>query len=89
MGVEKLSVSFDLALGRAIKTSAGRRSQSVSAWLADAARARLRHEALGEALTAWEKQFGALTGPELHRAEQAFERAARLRRTRRVRAREP
>jgi hypothetical protein len=55
MGVEKLSVSFDLDLGRAIKTSAERRSQSVSAWLAEAARARLRREALADAVTAWER----------------------------------
>ena len=38
MGVEKMSVSFDLELGEAIKVSANRNGQSVSAWLADAAR---------------------------------------------------
>ena len=34
MGVEKMSVSFDLDLGEAIRASATGRSQSVSAWLA-------------------------------------------------------
>jgi hypothetical protein len=80
MGVEKLSVSFDLDLGRAIKTSAERRSQSVSAWLAEAARDRLRREVLADAVTAWEKQFGALSDAELRGAEAEYERAAKLRR---------
>jgi len=69
VGVEKMSVSFDLALGEAIRTSAAGRSQSVSAWLADAARDRLRLEALGTAVSAWEKEFGALTDEEVARAE--------------------
>ena len=80
MGVEKLSVSFDLDLGRAIKTSAEHCSQSVSAWLAEAARARLRREALADAVTAWEKRFGPLGDEELRGAEAAYERAAKLRR---------
>ena len=79
MGVEKLSVSFDLDLGRAIKTSADRRAQSVSAWLAEAARARLRREALAEAVTAWEKQFGPLSEEELRSADATYGRAAKLR----------
>ena len=79
MGVEKMSVSFDLELGGAIKASAERRSQTVSAWLAEAARARLRNEALAGAMSQWEKQFGSLTDEELRAAEAAFERAARLR----------
>jgi hypothetical protein len=80
VGVAKLSVSFDLDLGRAIKMSAERRAQSVSAWLAEAARARLRREALADVVTAWEKQFGALGDEELKGAEAEYERAAKLRR---------
>lgn len=60
MGVEKVSVSFDLELGDAIRTSAAGARQSVSAWLAEAARDRLRLEALGESIAAWEREFGAL-----------------------------
>jgi hypothetical protein len=48
MGVEKMSVSFDLELGEAIRAAASDASQSVSAWLAQAARDRLRLEALGQ-----------------------------------------
>ena len=54
MGVEKMSVSFELELGEAIRTSATAAGQSVSAWLADAARDRLRLEALEDAVcTRW------------------------------------
>jgi hypothetical protein len=69
MGVEKMSVSFDLELGEAIRTSAGRDNQSVSAWLAEAARDRLRLEALGDAVSAWEGQYGPLTDDEVSEAE--------------------
>ena len=75
MGVEKMSVSFDLELGEAIRTSAGRGNQSVSAWLAEAARDRLRLEALGEAVTAWEERFGSLTDAEVAEADRLLNRA--------------
>jgi hypothetical protein len=42
MGVEKVSMSFDLELGEAIRVSAGHAHQSVSSWLAGAARDLLR-----------------------------------------------
>lgn len=77
MGVEKMSVSFDLELGEAIRTSAAGGRQSVSAWLAEAARDRLRLGALGEAVTAWEQEFGPLTEAELADAERVLDRAAR------------
>lgn len=80
MGVEKMSVSFDLDLGEAIRTSASTTGQSVSAWLAEAARDRLRLEALGEAVAAWEQKFGSLSDEEVDRAEEALDRAAKKRR---------
>ena len=80
MGVEKMSVSFDLELGAAIRASASGNNQSVSAWLAEAARDRLRLEALGEAVTAWESRFGPLTEAELADADQVLDRAAARRR---------
>ena len=69
MGVEKMSVSFDLELGEAIRNSAEEGNQSVSAWLAEAARDRLRLEALGEAVSTWEEKFGPLTDAEVAEAE--------------------
>jgi hypothetical protein len=76
MGVEKMSVSFELGLGEAIRTSAGAAGRSVSAWLAEAARDRLRLEALGDAMAAWEVEFGALTEAEVAEAARALEEAA-------------
>ena len=82
MGVEKMSVSFDLELGEAIRASAAGADVSVSAWLAEAARDRLRLEALGEAVAAWEDKFGPLTAAELTEAERMLDRAAKKRRSR-------
>lgn len=73
MGVEKMSVSFDLELGEAIRASAGSAGQSVSAWLGAAARAHLRLEALRGAVTAWENEFGALSEAEIADAESILE----------------
>jgi hypothetical protein len=80
MGVEKVSASFDLELGEAIRASASGAGQSVSAWLAEAARDRLRLEALASAVTAWEQEFGPLTAAEVGDAERVLERAAKRRR---------
>ncbi|MGH9057146.1 MAG: hypothetical protein ACRDYY_14985 [Acidimicrobiales bacterium] len=69
MGVEKMSVSFDLELGESIRASANEAQLSVSAWLAAAARDRLRLEALGQAITSWEEEFGPLSDAEVTHAE--------------------
>jgi hypothetical protein len=73
MGVEKMSVSFELELGEAIRASATTANESVSAWLAQAARDRLRLEALGEAMVAWEQEYGALTEAEVTEAAKPLE----------------
>ena len=69
MGVEKMSVSFDLELGEAIRAAASGANQSVSAWLAQAARDRLRLEALGQAVASWERTFGLLSEAEIEAAD--------------------
>jgi hypothetical protein len=79
VGVEKMSVSFDLELGAAIRASAAAANQTVSSWLAAAARDRLRLEALGEAVESWEQAHGRLTEMEVAEAERALERAAAAR----------
>jgi hypothetical protein len=73
MGVEKMSVSFDLELGEAIRESAHDSHQSVSAWLAEAARDRLRLEALGAAVASWEQEFGPLTDAEIVEADRVLQ----------------
>jgi hypothetical protein len=79
MGVEKMSVSFDLELGEAIRESAHGSHQSVSAWLADAARDRLRLEALGHAVVSWEQEFGSLTDAEIADADRVLQRQSKRR----------
>ena len=76
-----MSVSFDLELGEAIRTAAVRTGQSVSAWLGEAARDRLRLEALGGAIAAWEERYGPLTDTEVAKAEAALNDAERKRRS--------
>ncbi len=66
--VDKLSVSFDPDLGDAVRAAAQRGGRGLSAWLADAAAARLRAEALAEFLDSWEVEHGSLTVDELRRA---------------------
>jgi hypothetical protein len=66
--VDKLSVSFDPDLGDAVRAAAKRSGRGLSGWLAEAAAARLRAEALTEFLDSWEAEHGELTAEELARA---------------------
>jgi hypothetical protein len=50
MAVEKFSVSLDPDLGRALREAAEDENVTVSAWMAEAARQRLRNLMLGIAL---------------------------------------
>jgi hypothetical protein len=65
MKVDKLSVSFDAELGDAVRAAAQHSGAGVSRWLADAAVAKLRAEALAEFLDDWEAEHGALSAAEL------------------------
>lgn len=68
MKVDKLSVSFDPGLGDAVRAAARQRGAGLSRWLADAAAAKLRTEALADFLDAWEAEHGSLTATELANA---------------------
>ena len=68
MKVDKLSVSFDPDLGDAVRAAARQRGGGLSRWLADAAAAKLRTEALADFLDAWEEEHGPLTAAELAKA---------------------
>lgn len=65
MNVDKMSVSFDPALGDAIREAARRSGRGLSGWLAQAAAARLRAEALADYLDDWEQAHGPLSPAEL------------------------
>lgn len=69
MKVDKLSISIDPELGDAVREAAGRSGMAVSAWLADAARRKLREQALTEFLAEWQAKHGDLTAEEIARAE--------------------
>jgi len=64
-----MSISFDANLGDQVRKAARKAGTGLSAWLAGAAAARLRSEALDEFLQTWEKKHGPLTPDELSRAE--------------------
>jgi hypothetical protein len=65
MKVAKLSISFDSDLGDAVRGAAHHKGSSLSAWLADAAAAKLHAEALADYLEDWEAKHGELTADEL------------------------
>jgi len=66
MKVDKLSISFEAKLGDDIRNAARKAGTGVSSWLAEAAAAKLRTEALHDFL---ESEHGPLTVAELRRAE--------------------
>jgi hypothetical protein len=74
MSVARLAVSFDKKLAREVRKAAG--TEPTSAWLADAARRKLRSKGLLSVIGDWEAEHGVLTPNEL----QAIERKVRLRR---------
>jgi hypothetical protein len=67
MTVARFAVSFDRELAREVKKAAGK--QPTSAWLADAARRKLRAEGLTRVIEKWESEHGALSEAELAAAE--------------------
>lgn len=68
MAVEKLSVSFPEDLAGAVRQGAREAGQGVSTWLAQAASARLRADALQAFVTEYEREHGAFTAEELEQA---------------------
>jgi hypothetical protein len=69
MKVDKLSISFEPALGDAVRSAAAEAGKPVSSWLAEAAASKLRAEALAAFLASWEGEHGVLTAEEIARAE--------------------
>ena len=69
MKVDKISISLEAELGDEVRAAALKAGIGVSTWLAEAAAAKLRAQALAEFLDAWEKEHGPLSVKELGRAE--------------------
>lgn len=68
MKVDKMSISLDPELGDEVRAAARRGGTSLSAWLGEAAAARLRSEALAQFLAGWQAEHGEITAEELARA---------------------
>lgn len=64
-----MSISLGAKLGDEVRKAARKAGMGISTWLADAAAAKLRAEALREFLDDWEREQGPLTPDELARAE--------------------
>lgn len=76
MTVSRFAISFDPALARELRRAVG--DESISAWVADAVRRKLRSEGLLRVIREWEAEHGALTDAEL--AAAARKRAGRKKR---------
>ncbi len=74
-----MSISFAPHLADDIKLAAEREQMTVSAWLAEAARDRLRNEGLGEAIRDWEAVYGPISEEAKVKAREIFRRADALR----------
>ncbi len=69
MASEKLAISFESALARDVRDDADQTaSGNVSAWLADAAREKLRQRKLDEAVQDYEDEYGSFGDGELDEA---------------------
>lgn len=80
MTVARFAISFDKELAKLVRRSAA--NEPTSAWLADAARRKLRAEGLLEVVADWERVHGALTAAELRSAARRQKSATRRRRKR-------
>lgn len=68
MQVDRISITMEPELGKAVREAAARTGASVSAWLGAAASDRLRNELLGSALDTWEAEIGPFSDEELDTA---------------------
>ena len=72
MRVDKMSISFDVRLGDDVRHAAEKAGKPLSTWLAEAAAAKLRAEALAAFLDDWEAEHGAFTAEELAEARRSL-----------------
>lgn len=61
MTVRRFSISFEEELADAVCTSAENANQALSSWLAEAARRRVKQEALMHAVEDYEREFGIIS----------------------------
>lgn len=66
----KLAITVDPEIHQRIVAAAGRERVSLSAWLTNAARETLQRRAGLDAVAAWERRHGPLSGDEMDEARQ-------------------
>lgn len=66
MTVARIAVSLDPELAEQIRAAAA--DDTVSGWLADAARRKLRAQGLAVTVASWQVEHGELTAAERHKA---------------------
>lgn len=69
MALDRISLAADADVGRRIREAAAKEGVSISTWLGAAAEAKLRNEALAEAIAAYAAEHGAFTETEMAEAE--------------------
>ena len=70
MAVTKLSISLEKDLSERVRAAARRARTPVSAWMAEAAKAKLRRESLVEFFEEYEAEHGVFTEEEKRRADE-------------------
>ena len=68
MKVDKMSISVDPDLGDRVRAAAERAGKPLSGWLAEAAAAKLRSEALADYIDDFERRRGPLSPEEIQAA---------------------
>ena len=68
MTADKLSLSLDAEVCAAVRRSAHKSGADVSAWVADAVRTKLRHEAALALVESWHEEYGPPSPEEMARA---------------------
>lgn len=79
MTVTRWAISLDKLLAREIKRSAA--GEPISAWLADAARSKLRREGWAELIAEYESEHGTISEDEMRAARNQHRQLARRRPT--------
>ena len=78
MAVDRLSITVDAELGRAVRAAARASGASVSSWAAEALAASVRQRNMREFLDDWQAEQGAFTEQELAAADEILAEAAAL-----------
>ena len=78
MSLDRLSITVDAELGRAVREAAAAEGMSVSSWASEALDQRVRNHFLREALDAWEAEDGPLSDEDKAEAKRAYDEAEAL-----------